>query len=110
MVLFGIAAALIVVLGLALLFAVGVRQRRMDRWLVPYVLQTLRRRSPRRGEPVHLILCVADHYEPNWNASGPAEADARVGRWVREYPALFGDLRDSDGRPPQHTFFYPMEE
>ena len=28
---------------------------------------------------------------------------------MREYPRLFGAFRDADGRPPRHTFFYPME-
>ena len=39
-----------------------------------------------------------------------AQAAARVERWVRDYPRLFGAFRDSDGRPPQHSFFYPQEE
>ena len=26
------------------------------------------------------------------------------------YPALFARFKDSDGRPPQHTFFFPAEE
>ena len=38
------------------------------------------------------------------------QARERVERWVRDYPALFGDFRDSDGRPPRHTFFYPLEQ
>jgi hypothetical protein len=88
----------------------GLRQRGMDLWIIPYLRQVAKRRSWQPGEPVHVLICLADHYEPNWNASGPEEAMARVQRWVREYPAQFGDLRDSDGRPPQHSFFYPMEE
>jgi hypothetical protein len=39
-----------------------------------------------------------------------AVALARVRRWVDEYPKLFGGFRDSDGRSPRHTFFYPAEE
>src|SRR5262249_33803104 len=35
---------------------------------------------------------------------------ARVERWVRDYPRRLGRFRDSDGRPPRHTFFYPPEE
>jgi hypothetical protein len=35
---------------------------------------------------------------------------ARVQAWVRDYPRLLGGFRDSDGRPPRHTFFYPIEE
>src|SRR5262249_5726274 len=33
-----------------------------------------------------------------------------VTRWVTEYPRQFGDFRDSDGRPPRHSFFYPIEQ
>src|SRR5947209_18118616 len=98
----GVAAAL-------LFLARAFRRRRLDRWLASYLLGRGKRRRPRPGEPVHVLLCVADHFEPDWHAGGPEEAMARVRRWVREYPERFGGLRDSDGRPPQHTFFYPME-
>jgi hypothetical protein len=86
------------------------RLRGLDRWLLPYALQAGRRRRPGRGEPVHLLLCVADHYEPRLGGVAPAVARRRVERWVTEYPRLFGDLRDSDGRPPRHTFFFPQDE
>jgi hypothetical protein len=86
------------------------RRRGLDRWLVPYILGTGRRRLPRPGEPVHLLLCLADHYEPKLGRVPPAQAGARVARWIREYPVHFGGFRDSDGRPPRHTFFYPVEE
>jgi hypothetical protein len=33
-----------------------------------------------------------------------------VERWLTDYPRLFGDFRDSDGRPPRHSFFFPQEE
>jgi hypothetical protein len=98
-------AALAVGLGLLYL---GLRRKALDIWLVPYLVQAVRRRRRPRG-PVHVILCLADHYEPDWYAKSPEEAMARVERWAREYPERFGNLRDSDGRPPQHTFFYPME-
>jgi hypothetical protein len=87
-----------------------VRRRHLDRWLVPYVLQAPKRRLPRRGEPVHLLLCIADHYEPRRGGASTALARDRVARWLQEYPQRFGDFRDSDGRPPRHTFFYPMEK
>lgn len=80
----------------------------MDLWLPAYLRQTGRRRAPRG--PVHLLLCVADHYEPHLGGATKAVADARLGRWVSEYPRLFGDLRDRDGRPPRHSFFYPVED
>jgi hypothetical protein len=71
--------------------------------------QSLFRRVPPAGTPVHLLLAVCDHYEPGHGDVSPREADQRVDAWVREYPRLFGEFRDSDGRPPRHTFFYPIE-
>ncbi|HYT94847.1 MAG TPA: hypothetical protein VEL76_39385, partial [Gemmataceae bacterium] len=58
----------------------------------------------------HLLLCIADHYEPNAGKVAPEVAQARVAHWVREYPRRLGHFRDSDGRPPRHTFFYPIED
>jgi hypothetical protein len=86
------------------------RSRDLDRWLVPYLLRAGRRRDRRPGEPVHVLLCVADHFEPRHGGASVEAGRARVGRWVAEYPRLFGQFRDSDGRPPRHTFFYPMEQ
>jgi hypothetical protein len=40
----------------------------------------------------------------------PDLARERVERWVEDYPRLFGGFRDSDGRPPRHTFFVPQDE
>lgn len=63
--------------------------------------------SPAR--PRRLILCVADHFEPGNADASEAVARRRLERWLHEYPRRFGDLRDSDGRPPRHTFFYPID-
>jgi hypothetical protein len=85
------------------------RRRHMSRWIVTYVCQAPKRRSVRSGQHVHLLLCVADHYEPELGNAPREVRDARVESWVKNYPKLFGDFRDSDGRPPRHTFFYPLE-
>jgi hypothetical protein len=104
-------------IGIALAVAVGVfavlwrmRQRGLDRWIIPYLLQTPKRRRPSEAEDVHLILCFADHFEPRGGNAPPEQARARVDRWVQDYPRQFGAFRDSDGRSPRHTFFYPIEE
>jgi hypothetical protein len=82
----------------------------LHRWALPNLLQTFRRRAPGAGEPVHVLLCIADHYEPKLGRPTAEVADGRVNSWVEHYPRLFGRFRDSDGRPPRHTFFYPPEE
>src|SRR5205814_6030793 len=38
------------------------------------------------------------------------KARQRIQEWLDKYPVLFDRFRDSDGRPPQHTFFYPQDE
>jgi hypothetical protein len=86
------------------------KSRGLDRWIVSYAAQGRRRRAPRPGEVVHVLLCIADHYEPKWGGAAPEVARGRVEAWARDYPRLFDRFRDSDGRPPRHTFFYPIEE
>jgi len=88
----------------------GIRKRGMHRWLGSYLATRSKRRAPKPGEPVTLLLCVCDHFEPKLGGEPPDVARQRVKRWVEEYPKLFGNFRDSDGRPPRHTFFYPAEE
>ena len=55
---------LILALALVMIVARSFRARHLDRWLFSYLRQAVshRRRAP--GSPVHLILCIADHYEP----------------------------------------------
>jgi hypothetical protein len=72
--------------------------------------QASKRRPPRKDEPVHALICVADHFELRHGGISSEVARARLARWLEDYPRLFGPLRDSDGRPPRHTFFYPVEQ
>jgi hypothetical protein len=87
-------------------------------WLPAYGWQRIvRRRSPPRNHSVHLIIALADHFEPAIMpaASGATyaereEPERRVEEWCREYPKRFEDLRDADGYPFRHTYFYPAEQ
>jgi hypothetical protein len=99
-----------VLLAGALYFARRLYRRGLDRWLVPYLVQAPKRRLPAADEEIHVLLCFADHYEPRAGGASPAVARSRVERWVGDYPRQFGRFRDSDGRPPRYTFFYPIEE
>ncbi|HEV3260596.1 MAG TPA: hypothetical protein VG013_27320 [Gemmataceae bacterium] len=106
-----IALVLLSVCGAALGLAVWqLRRRGLDRWLIPYAWAAPSRKRPRRGEAVHVLLCIADHYEPKLGNASPERARARIEHWLREYPRQLGGFRDSDGRPPRHTFFCPLEE
>jgi hypothetical protein len=84
------------------------------RWLPAYIGQRLTRSAPPRS--AHLIVALADHFEPSIVPSEPRsfahldEQRARVERWCREYPKAVERWRDSDGRPFRHTYFFPAEQ
>ena len=102
----GIALLLLALLGVAAI-AVAIRARNMQYWLGGYLR---RRRPPAVDGPIHVMFCFVDHFEPAWGKVDLATQRARVDRWCRDYRVLASAHRDADGRPPQHTFFYPEEE
>jgi len=79
-----------------------------------YTWQRLTR--PVAQGPVHLILALADHFEPasilgpNLGYAPPAVQNQRLEVWCKEYPHNFDRFRDSDGRRFTHTYFYPAEQ
>jgi hypothetical protein len=82
-------------------------------WLPAYLWQRLTRRVP--AGPLHLMLTIANHFEPENSPDAPrrfaseAERSRRVDEWCRAYPTMAEKWRDADGRPLQHTYFYPAE-
>jgi hypothetical protein len=84
-------------------------------WLPAYCWQRLFRR-PSRGRPIHLIICVADHFEPSIVPNGEMvyahrdEQERRLERWCRGYPKAVQDFPDSDGKLFCHTYFFPAEQ
>lgn len=60
-------------------------------------------------KPQHVFLCLADHYEPDWQDAPLEIQRERVSRWVAGYEKSVQHCSDSRGRAPQHTFFFPME-
>ena len=85
----------------------AIRSRNMEIWLPDYIRS--RKAAPARS-PVHVMFCFVDHFEPMWQGADLATQRARVDRWCRDYRSLAERHRDADGRPPQHSFFYPEEE
>ncbi len=70
----------------------------------------LSRERPDPSRPLHLHVCVADHFEPRWRKATLDDERRRVARWVDEYPALARRHGDSFGRAPVRTLFFPVEE
>lgn len=59
--------------------------------------------ATRSAQPTHVFVLFTDHFEPDYDV-------AKVEDWARRYTALAARHHDSEGRPPQHTFFYPGEQ
>ncbi len=83
------------------------------RWMPDYLWQRLTRHLPKRS---HVMVAMADHFEPAVSPEGGRsrvpydEQERRLERWCEEYPRRFANLRDADGRPFVHTYFYPAEQ
>jgi hypothetical protein len=88
--------------------AVQLWRRNVFQWLPSYLAWRPEPFNP--DQPLHLYFCFVDHYEPLWNGADEATGKERVLRWVNEYPRLVDQFRDSNGRPAQHSFFFPAEE
>ncbi|MGA9543864.1 MAG: class I SAM-dependent methyltransferase [Candidatus Sulfotelmatobacter sp.] len=87
---------------------------RTMRWLPAYAWQRVRRRAPRGS--VHLMIAVADHFEPaidpndGFGRAPYHEQEQRLERWCQEYPQAFDSWRDYEERPFVHSYFYPAEQ
>jgi hypothetical protein len=110
MVSIALASLLAIVAGALAATVYRARKRGLDRWLAPYILEAGKRREPGPDDTIHVLLCIADHFEPKSGGASGAKAASRVERWVHAFPRQFGTFRDSDGRRPRYTFFYPIEE
>lgn len=71
-------------------------------FLADYVQWSLRVVPPPAGL-THVFFLFTDHFEPDYDGE-------RTERWAARYTALAARHRDSAGRPPQHTWFYPGEQ
>jgi hypothetical protein len=92
-------------------YVLALRHRHMHLWLGSYYFPS--DISPAKipsDQPLDVYIAVCDHYEPQRGGLDKANSIKLVQRWVDEYPALFDQYRDSSGRVPQHTFFFPQDE
>jgi hypothetical protein len=64
----------------------------------------------RSARQCHILFSICDHFEPFWNGADHSVAYRRVSSWVESYAEVAERHEDSMGKPPRHTFFYPIEE
>lgn len=83
--------------------AVRVYARKYYVFIPDYVRWMMSTPAASRSTPTHVFLLFADHFEPDYDA-------ARVRQWSARYQLLASRHHDSNGRVPQHTFFYPGEQ
>ncbi len=87
------------------------RKKNLDTWLGGWLRDRVEHaRRPRPSGLRHLLFAFCDHYEPLHGHANHATGDARVKAWQDDYPRLASEFRDSDGRPPRHSFFFPGEQ
>src|SRR5438093_12462949 len=87
-------------IALATLSVTALAMRRgMHRWFTPKLLAAGQRSAREANRPVHLLLCLCDHYEPGHGNVTREIAAQRVQGWVTEYPKVFDRFRDADGQP-----------
>ena len=79
-------------------------------WLPGLLAIAARETGDVRDEPIDVLFCIADHFEPAHGTPGLDIERARVDAWVDRLPRLAARFRDADGRPPRHTFFFPAEQ
>ncbi|HPG88389.1 MAG TPA: hypothetical protein PLD46_01960 [Hyphomicrobium sp.] len=107
LIIFGTAAAILIVLAGARRV---IRSKNMGYWLPAYFMPPQPAEAADPAKPLHIFIAVCDHWEPQLQGATSAVAMAKVERWASEFPRRYGEFQDSDGRTPQHTFFYPAEE
>jgi hypothetical protein len=83
------------------------------RWSLPWLVRypgwrakEFARRLLIPDEFTHIIVVVANHYEPGLGD----QAVRRIEDWWKQARTLGNEVRDHDGTPFRHTNFYPAEQ
>jgi len=81
----------------------------LDKWLLPYLAQSLRPR-PRPREGMVLCVAIANHFEPFAGGADQELAELRLNAWEEGLARLAEEVADHRGQPLVHTLFYPLED
>jgi len=87
-------------------------------WLLRYPFWRIRRALHSEIHlPVatrHVIIVVANHFEPAWNPEGIqldwSKQRSRVDEWAKLARKIGASIKDHDGTAFRHTYFYPAEQ
>jgi hypothetical protein len=91
------------------------------KWSLPWLSRypfwradTFLRSAAENNVPQHLMIIVANHFEPAWKGDGTfwdlTTQSRRLESWCKQARATGARLRDHDGAPFRHTYFYPAEQ
>jgi hypothetical protein len=105
----GVGVIAVVALGAGIAIVREASRKHMGMWLGPYLKQRwphagVRKRTAGLG-PRHILFCMVDHFEPIYAGSTKEQEREIMRDWLQRYPALARRHRDSDGKPPHHTWF-----
>ena len=86
------------------------KSRNMQLWIVSYIRNIFLKKHVNKVTSKHIYVCLADHFEPYYGSASESTARNRVKSWLIKYIEAAKKHTDSNGRHPQHSFFYPVEE
>lgn len=81
-------------------------------WIPNYVAHLLTRKKNLNHPTTskHIIFLYVDHFEPQWQGANFERQKKRINTWLKRYPKMAEKHLDSDGRHPQHTWFYMVDD
>jgi len=84
------------------------RKQQLSPWVFSYLKDLIKNKEkPDSQKPIHIYLCICDHFEPGTGGVDPKQERDRVTRWVENYSKLANKHKDANGNVPQHTWFFP---
>jgi hypothetical protein len=86
------------------------RAKRAHVWVGPWLRDRATKALSGRPREQHLLFAICDHFEPLHGHASHELGLVRVHRWREALPRVADGFRDTDGRRPRHTFFFPGEE
>jgi len=86
----------------------NIKNKALHNWLPYYLVDSILLNRREYTQSVkHVMVCLVDHYEPFNSGVDKDTAEKRVLTWADRYPRMADKHKDADGKPPQHTWFYP---